>query len=205
MTGEGLRLLLVRHGETAANLRGQIQGQSEIPLTDNGRDQARRLAVRLSAEPLSAVLASPLVRARETAEIVARPHGLQPRLDPRLKEFGFGTWEGLTWPQVRRRSAPQWQAWARDREQPPPGGEPLSAVRARVQQLLDQLTTEREGQTLLLVAHGGSLRVLICLAFGIDLALEGNLALHNSSLSELLVRPRGAVLQRLNDTAHLSG
>src|SRR5687768_16876002 len=89
-------LLLARHGETDWNRELRIQGSSDIALNDLGRDQARALAEELAELALDAIYSSDLRRARETAEAVAAQHGLDVRLDPRLRERAFGSWEGLT-------------------------------------------------------------------------------------------------------------
>src|SRR5262245_65615545 len=89
-------LLLTRHGETDWNREHRVQGHTDVPLNENGREQARALAERLVDVPLAAIYASDLARARETAEIVARRLGLGVVLDPGLREKNFGSWEGLT-------------------------------------------------------------------------------------------------------------
>lgn len=202
-----VRLLLVRHGETAANVVRRIQGQSDEPLSPRGKNQARRLGARLAGERLDALYASPLTRAWHTARLICRPHPeLRPRPEARLQEMAYGAWEGLTWEEVRRRYPVEWQAWARDQENAPPhGGERLSALGRRVGELARELRTRHGGQTVLLVGHGGSLRALICVTFGIPLPRYGNLALGNTALSELHLSPGGATLHTLNDLHHLGG
>src|SRR5215467_14607337 len=89
-------LLLVRHGETDWNADGRLQGQTDRPLSDFGRRQARQLAEELDGEQFEAIYSSDLARARETAEIVSERRGLAVRLDPDLREKDWGNWEGLT-------------------------------------------------------------------------------------------------------------
>ncbi len=197
-----MRLLLARHGETRSNLERRIQGQLDVPLNHTGRAQAKRLARRLADEALDGVIASPLRRAWETAQTVAAHHAVPLRQDPRLMEICFGQWQGSTWPEVRRGDPAGWKAWTEDPATPPPNGESFHQAAGRVQALLDDLGHEPD-RTLLLVGHGGTLRMFVCLAFGIPVELAGNVAMDNTAVSELLIEERGTVLVRLNDTAHL--
>ena len=91
-----MRLILVRHGTTIWNEEGKYQGVIDVPLSDKGRQEAKRVANRLQNEDIKAVYSSHLVRARETAEIIARPHGLPVKVIREIGEINFGDWEGLT-------------------------------------------------------------------------------------------------------------
>jgi broad specificity phosphatase PhoE len=104
------KLLLVRHGETDWNRDGRWQGGSDTRLNDLGREQARALAEQLDGD-IDVLYSSDLARARETAEIVAAKLGLEVRLDPRLRERGFGSWEGLTMPEIEERFAESHRRW----------------------------------------------------------------------------------------------
>src|SRR5262252_2144935 len=96
-----LRLLLLRHGETAWNRERRYQGWTDTPLSTAGLQQAEAAARELKEHPLVAVYSSPLQRARETAAIIASVHGLDVVTDPAFKELGFGEWEGLTLDEAR--------------------------------------------------------------------------------------------------------
>ncbi|NCB17969.1 MAG: histidine phosphatase family protein, partial [Synergistales bacterium] len=126
------RLLLARHGRTDWNRTFRYQGTTDVPLDDGGREQARRLGLRLKREPLVRIVASPLVRAVETASLVSSSLLEAPPTthSPQLVELDFGLWEGLSVAEVMERHGDLYRAW---REDPfsvePPGGEPfLSAV-----------------------------------------------------------------------------
>jgi probable phosphoglycerate mutase len=93
MTSTTTRVFLVRHGATVLTAENRFAGAIEVPLSDEGREQARRLALRLGGEPIAAVYASPLGRALETARIAAAPHGLPVATDARLREISHGRWE----------------------------------------------------------------------------------------------------------------
>ena len=161
-------LYYVRHGETDWNLEGRLQGWHDPALNALGRRQAavcadilRNLIERDGRSPVDYVyVASPLQRARQTAEIMRSALGLAPddyRVDPRLREIGFGEWEGLTFRDVRSR-APQALA-ARERNKwnfVPPGGESYAQVALRMREWYDAL----KGDTVV-IAHGGTARALI--------------------------------------------
>jgi len=194
-----IRLILARHGETAWNAERRYQGQADVPLSEKGRRQAAALGQRLSGEELHAIYASDLQRAWDTAEIVAQPHPLAVRCEPRLREIDFGAWDGLTRAEIERRYPQALAAWEADPlSAGPPGGENLGRVSARVQAALGDLVHAHQEQTVLLVAHGGSLQVLLCLALGLVPRARWQFRLSAASLSELLLYEDGAVLSMLN-------
>ncbi|GAB4437888.1 MAG: alpha-ribazole phosphatase [Anaerolineae bacterium] len=198
-----LRLLLIRHGETDWNAQGRYQGQTDIPLNAVGWQQAQALAQRLAREPLTAIYASDLRRAGQTATVIAEPHQLPVRHDPRLREMRFGVFEGLTYAEIAARYPEALAAWQQNRDTPPPGGEALAAFSARVRDFFDAVIAAHDDAAVLVVAHGGALRDMICRALDIPADRRWNLAMDNASLSELHLYEGGAVLYRLNDTAHL--
>lgn len=198
------RLALVRHGETAWNAQARYQGRADLPLSDAGQRQAVMLARRLAREEIHAVYASDLQRAWETAVTIAAPHGLPVRAETRLREMDFGDWEGLTYEEVQERYPQALAAWEADPlNVAPPGGETLVQVVARVQSLLDDIVRVHPDQTVLLVGHGGPLRVLLCVAMGLDPRVHWQFRLGIASLSELCLYDGGAMLTGLNDTHHL--
>jgi broad specificity phosphatase PhoE len=142
-------LLLARHGETDWNRELRIQGSSDIELNELGREQARTLAVELADVELDAIYASDLSRARDTAEAVAATKGLPVRLDARLRERAFGSWEGLTREDVAERHAGERH-----------DGESDDEVRERVLAAIDAIAAAHPGQHVLVVSHGGALNTL---------------------------------------------
>lgn len=198
------RMMLARHGETVWNAQGRYQGASEIPLSERGRAQARALANHLASQGLDTIVASDLRRAWETALVIAAPYGLEVCPEPGLRELDFGAWEGLSHDQIRRCHAQALDAWQADPlGMVPPQGESLGQMASRVGEALHRLPQLGESQTILVVAHGGSLRLLICLALGLPPLAYERFHLAPGSLSELHLYPGGAVLTRLNDTCHL--
>jgi probable phosphoglycerate mutase len=135
-------LLLVRHGETDWNADGRLQGQTDRPLSDYGRRQARQLADELAGEEFDAVYASDLSRARETAEIVGERLGLPVELDAELREKDWGTWEGLT---------------SVERDRVEFVGESTDAHQERMLRALRRISERHPGRVLV-VTHGGSMR-----------------------------------------------
>jgi broad specificity phosphatase PhoE len=141
-------LLLVRHGETDWNRDGIWQGWADPPLNATGRAQARALADQLRDAPFDAVYSSDLRRARETAEIVADPHGVPVVADPGLREIDIGAWSGLTRAQIEARFP--------DGERP--GGETREQHAARVVAAVERIAREHPGGRVLVVSHGGTFR-----------------------------------------------
>lgn len=152
------RILLARHGETAWNAIGRLQGRTDIELNDSGRTQARALAAQLSGAGISAVWTSDLSRARQTGEIVAAALGLgAPRIDPELRERSFGVFEGLTRTECADLHPEAWQAW-QAQTTAPPGGEPRESACARLHAALSRILSHEDAVTLV-VSHGGIMRL----------------------------------------------
>lgn len=151
-------ILLARHGETEWNRERRFQGQIDVPLSDRGREQARELAERVRGEDVVALYASPLVRARETAEIVGAALGLEPRLDDRFKETDVGSWGGRLKDDVEAEDADTWRRWqAAGEDWRFPGGESLAEQQRRVVAALVDVTQARELPALV-VCHRGVVR-----------------------------------------------
>ena len=199
-----IRLLLVRHGTTAWNREGRYQGQTNVPLDKTGVQQALALRSRLAREEIGAIYASDLKRAWQTASAIAVPHALVIRPEPRLREIDFGIWDGSTYHEIKQRSPEALAAWEADPlNAAPHGGESLGQVTARVRAALDDIARVHRGQTVVVVAHGGSLQVLLCLVLGLVPNARWQFRLSAASLSELQLYEGGAVLTRLSDCSHL--
>jgi broad specificity phosphatase PhoE len=159
-------LLLVRHGETDWNREGRWQGHSETPLNELGRRQAHDVAAEL--EGVDVVYSSDLARARQTAEILASQLGLEVRLDARLRERGFGAWEGLTTAEIESSFEEAHRRWQSGHGHGAEDAEPFDAFGARVRSFLEDVLRRHPEETVLVVAHGGSIRVVHALASGLD-------------------------------------
>jgi probable phosphoglycerate mutase len=162
-------ILLARHGETDANAEHRFQGRADVPLNARGRAQAAELAERVAAEVpgLAAIVASPLRRARETAEVVGRRVGLRPSFDARLEELDVGTWTGRLYADVRAAEPEAFAAWlGAGWDFRPPGGESLLEQRDRVVAALGEV---RAGpRPALVVCHGGVMRAALAHARGTE-------------------------------------
>jgi broad specificity phosphatase PhoE len=151
-------ILLARHGETDWNSPPpRVQGWTDVPLNDTGREQARRLARAASSEGIRALWSSQLSRALETAEIVGAEVGLEPSVDERLAESNRGDWEGRLLAEIQRDEPEAWAAWRRAGELSRfPGGESLAEHMARVSAALDDIAAGE--LPALVVCHGGTIR-----------------------------------------------
>lgn len=196
---EMMRLILVRHGETDWNTQRRYQGWSDSPLNDVGVRQADLLSARLAGEQVGAVYTSDLQRAMQTAQAIAMQHALPAIADPRLREMSFGGWEGLTYEEIRARWPDEMDAWLCDPLHiAPPGGETLVQVADRVRGALDDIVGKGADQAIVLVSHGGPLRVLLCLALGFAVQAHWRFRVDVASVSELSIYDGEATLVRLN-------
>ncbi len=163
------RLILVRHGETEANVRKVWHGHLDAPLTPRGRLQveatARRIAEMHREQPIAAVYVSPLPRARRTAEAITQALGLEPRVEPGLREMSIGDWEGLSFQDLQERKR-LWERWSQDPHFAPPNGESPVAFSRRVLQVMETLARRHPGQTLVVVTHGGVISNALAQWFG---------------------------------------
>jgi uncharacterized phosphatase len=146
------RIILARHGETDWNLERRWQGHSDRPLNETGRAQAEELAEQLAGEPIAAVYSSDLVRAHETARIIAARLGLGVVAVPGLRERQFGSWEGLRDVDVEDRFPGA---------HGPPDGETREELLRRVLESLEAIAAAHAGQTVLVVSHGGPIRAAL--------------------------------------------
>lgn len=199
-----MKLILVRHGITDWNSAQRFQGQSDIPLNEIGKKQAAALAKRLASEQIDVIIASDLQRASETAQTIAAGRNCPLKLEPNLREISFGDWEGLTYDEIRQRAPLTLSSWEADFQKiPPPGGETVSQLAARVETALKTLRADYADKTVLVVAHGGPLQTLVCLTLGISPLNYWQFHLSTASISRVAFYPAGAIVNGLNDTCHL--
>ena len=201
---QATRVVAIRHGETAWNAAGRIQGQFDEPLNDTGRWQARQLAAALDGEGIDHFYASDLSRALETARIVAARLGREVVTDTGLRERAFGSFEGLSFPDIEQRWPEQNQRWRRrDPAFGPPGGEVLSAFYDRSIEAATRLAAAHAGRTIALVAHGGVLDCLYRAATRIALEAPRSWRVGNAAINRLLYTPQGFTLIGWSDAQHL--
>ena len=194
---EPAQLLLIRHGETEWNTAGRIQGFRDIALSERGLRQAQVLARHLEGQVLDAVYSSDLTRAMQTAEPLARQRGVTLRIDPRLKERGFGLFEGHTYAEAEANWPHEYAIWRqRDPGHAVPGGESYRDARVRVLASLDEMARRHAGQTIAVITHGGVLDIIYRTAEGIAWETPRSHLLPNASINRVRMRP-GPELQVL--------
>ena len=196
-------LLLARHGQSVANAVRRFQGIQDVPLSDLGRLQAAALGAALRGGRLVHVYASPLVRARVTAEAVVAELGVPLTLVDDLRELSLGEWEGCTVDEIRAQPGDPYARWVRDPERHlPPGGEPLRAVQERALRAVHAIADAHpDGDEVLVVSHGGVISACLAHWLGLPLSSIWRLTVGNGSVSRV-APPR---VLSVNETAHLAG
>ncbi len=205
-----MRLILVRHGESVGNYENRLQGQSDFELTDLGRRQAALAGEKLAAEGVSAVYTSPLLRASQTAAIIADKVRSEPRTLPGVREYDFGELSGLTYAELRERYRTASLSDGRDRVYP--GEEGRENFYRRVTDAVWDVCDQHREETVAVISHGGPIALFCQSALGLPYRRPMPFAIENCSLNVFRVRdeappadvfPR-AVLISLNDVCHLA-
>jgi 2,3-bisphosphoglycerate-dependent phosphoglycerate mutase len=203
---QSTRIIAIRHGETLWNVDTRIQGHLDIGLNARGQWQADRAAIYLADEAISAIYASDLSRAFETARRIAAPHQLPVTSQKDLRERGFGQFQGMTYAEIEQAFPHEAGAW-RHRHPgwaAPGGGESLEALRQRVVGCVNRLAVGHTGEQVVLVAHGGVMDMLYRVATGLDLQAPRSWLLGNAAINRLLWSPQGLTLIGWGDTSHLA-
>lgn len=149
-----MRLLIARHGETSWNLENKVSGRTDIPLTEKGLEQAALLAQNAIDKGIEVIIASPLLRARQTAQAVSSAIGVPVQIDERLIELDFGIFEGAP------RTDPDFRSTRGQFPTRYPGGESAFMLAHRVYACLEDVKRKYDGKTVLLVCHGGVCRMV---------------------------------------------
>lgn len=195
-----MRLLLARHGETGAHYSGQYIGATDLPLSEVGREQARQLADVLPAR-VSKSLCSPMRRTRETAHLALNGRDCSIEVLDALREVDFGRWERLTFAEIAARDQELVNEWQQD----PlsfqfPEGESTADFRQRVVGGLTKIISLPE-ESVLVVCHGGVIRVMLCSLLGVSFAHYLSFAIEPAALTVIDVDGQRGVLQKLNATS----
>ncbi|MFA0742816.1 MAG: hypothetical protein DFNUSKGM_002947 [Candidatus Fervidibacter sacchari] len=156
-------IYLVRHGQTVWNEEGRLCGSSDVPLSDEGLAQARKLAARLKDIDITAIYSSPLLRARQTAEAIAACHCVEVKVEPDLREIDYGDWEGLKVVDAAER----FPELERLRREDPmrfvaPNGEPMQLFAERVISAIQRIAASHADETVCVVAHQTVNRFILC-------------------------------------------
>jgi 2,3-bisphosphoglycerate-dependent phosphoglycerate mutase len=203
---QGTHLILVRHGETEANVRQVWHGALDAPLTDRGRLQveatAHHLAARQRTDPLAAFYVSPLARAQSTAAAIAVATGLPPVIEAGLREFTIGDWEGRSFADLHA-TENLWGRWQEDPEFTPPNGESLLAFNRRVVTVLKGLVDAHPGAAVLAVTHGGFIASALSTFLGRGPRDWQRYDPPNCAVSELVWDGAAWTGLTVNDVAHI--
>jgi alpha-ribazole phosphatase len=194
----------VRHGETELQSSLRYWGKTDVALGQIGLHQAEQLRDRLAMEKIDSIYSSELKRAADTADIIAARHNLKVITCPELREVDFGKLEGLEFHEIHTQFPDVEKRWlARDPALVYPDGESLIDFQNRVITFENRLINHRANQTILIVAHAGVLRTLICRLLDIDMKNSWNLRVDMTSLSIIETYPEINMLCLFNDVSHL--
>ena len=194
-------IAFVRHGQTASNRGGLLQGRFDAPLTGDGEAQAAQLAAALAAERPARVLTSPLARARSTAEVIATRVGVDVEVDDRLVELDYGEWDQRALNDV---PAEAWREWRRSPSFAPPGGESLEAVTARVIDFCTARLDQWRDELVVAVSHVSPIKAAVCWALSTDERASFRMQLGLASITRIgCVRGDVPHLLSFNETSHL--
>jgi alpha-ribazole phosphatase len=197
------KLILIRHGTTKLHANDRFWGKTDIPLSDAGIEQARQLQARLANEDIKTLFSSPLSRALNTAEIIAAGHNMKITTCDELGECNFGYAEGLTFKEIEKlypalaAELADWKAVSF------PGGETLDQLNERVKTFIKKLDAFQPNDTVVIVSHGGPLRLLICNLLDLDISHWQQFRIDRGSLSIVETFPQNAIITLLNDMSHL--
>lgn len=197
-------ILLVRHGETDWNRTGQIMGDQPIPLNDNGQRQAQQLAAALKNRTIHAIVTSPVLRALETAKILAA--SIESKVVPAigLREIGVGEWVNRYWKDLGDDPARR-EFYAKPHVARPPGGETLDEIQQRAVAAVKEALATHPGGTLLFVSHADVIRTIVAHYLHTDILTLRHARLDHASVTALHLTADGADLLCLNHTTGLVG
>lgn len=198
------KVIFVRHGETLWNHIKRYQGHSDIALNATGVQQAELVARRLASENISAVYSSDLERAIQTGAIIGKKHSLRPISLPALREINFGLWEGLTyeevmavWPEVLS------AIYTKPGVTMIPEGESFYNLQQRASSGLRRCIRNHPGETIVVVSHGGTMRVLLCEALGLGIENMWSLRQDHVAINIVEYFAENSVVSLVNDTCHI--
>ncbi|MCU1279584.1 MAG: Phosphoglycerate mutase [bacterium] len=200
-----LSLYLVRHGQTDASLNNRFSGRLDPPLNAVGLAMADALAARYADEGFVEIVASPLLRTRQTAAPTALAAGLPVTTDDGLIEIAYGEWEGRAEADVERDDAERYHAWtAHPGRLAPPGGETGDEIAVRALAAVERIRARHATGKVLIVSHKATLRVIVCALIGIDVdKFRTRIAQKVCAVSIIDFKSTGPLLQVLDDTSHL--
>jgi probable phosphoglycerate mutase len=200
-----LSLYLVRHGQTDASLHNRFAGRLDMPLNATGVAMAEALGARYGTEGFVEIVASPLLRTRQTAAPTARIAGIPVITDDGLVEIAYGEWDGRPEADVERDDAARFHAWSTHPGRvAPPGGESGDDIAVRALAAVERIRARHQSGKVLVVSHKATLRVLVCALLGLDVDyFRSRIAQKVCAVSIIDFKATGPLLQVLGDTSHL--
>jgi broad specificity phosphatase PhoE len=196
-------LYLVRHGQTAWNREEVFRGRADIPLNEIGRKEALLTGQYLERVKVDLLYSSPLSRAVETAEAIARYQGKEVQISQGLIDIDFGRWQGVSHEEVKERYGDLYRQW---NDTPHlvgfPRGESLEDVRERALRVIDEIVRDHADETLLMVSHRVVNKTVLCGLLGLDNSHFWQIG-QDTGCINILEFGEGFILRRLNDTSHL--
>lgn len=198
-----MRLFLVRHGQTLANQQGVFCGITDVPLTPQGELQAQQVAQWLAAVPFTQALSSELLRARQTATTVLGQRPLVLQTEPGFNEMNFGDWEMRHHRELQQQDTQAWDAWLADWQQAcPTAGESFPLFSQRISQQVQRLLSQSNDGDCLLVAHQGSLSLLMAGLLNMPAAGMWHFHFEQGSYSVLEINQGFVTLRVFNSRTH---
>ncbi len=195
-------LYLLRHGEVANAHRVCLNGHFDIELSEQGLSQSQRLADQFASFPVNAVYSSDLQRTRNGADLIAKPHGLTPTACPELRELSFGKWEGMSVKELNEKHP----GMLDHRFQNPDtfqadGGESFQDLHDRILPKFHEIAEAHLGETIVIVAHGGVNRVVLCNLLEFPLKNLFRISQEYAAVNRILYRPGSPLVDIVNGTA----
>jgi len=202
---DGTLIILVRHGECEGNIKGMFRGRADFPLNKRGFIQAQDLAQELKKFPLKHIYTSPLSRARQTAEAIARQCRIEVKVEEQFNNIELGSWEGRFKKEIAELYPKEWELWVNNPEKlKVKNMETLYDVQRRAKDCLDSLVSRHNGEVLVIVSHRAVLKPLIAACINISPPYFWKIHLDTASYSLLSHKEgRGYCLVQLNQTKHL--
>jgi alpha-ribazole phosphatase len=202
----GVKLFLIRHGQTESNAQGRYQGSMDTNLTQAGVKQARLAKKYLSRVKFSNIYSSPLKRAVDTAEILVKGTGLKVMIRENLKELNFGKWEGLKFEEINTIYRQDYQDWLADPfKNPPTGGENFGELIARASEEINKIVAENpEGSSIAVVTHGGVILSLIVKWLKIPSECWRSLIQRQGAINVVVIDRDFPYISSINYTGHIN-
>jgi len=201
------KVFLIRHGEAAANVEGVPLGQNDSPLTERGKEQARKTGKFLKDKNIDALYSSDLGRAVETAEIISGEISLDVKTTPAFRELSLGKWQGLSYEQLRAKSIALTKKMKEkgidEKEIRAPGGENTFDHRQRAIDKLEELVEKHEGENIVVVAHSGTNKVILGAVRGRPVREYYQIHQANCCINEIHSTPSVYEVVKINHTEHL--